>query len=351
MPPLEPDNTRVTASPASAAERSASSGSPAISAPRAAGPQGALTELPLKGSLNDAPWTTVVILLVISAVAVSVTTVAGPRVTIIVCAGLMILLLASRLAFGERFRITARFARRLRRVEQRQGLSDAPRFAAEAVRAVRALQPGDGVLLLLEKLVAAGHRGWAFRAGEPADRTLIAPYDVPFEPQPLSEVDSALLSGGEPSGSGALRRVHRNIRVQGGWVLVAIFGFNFAIAAWRAIEIWQVTFDLVAWGLALGAMTLVPASARTRGELLVVPGGAVWRRASWRQRDWRLHVFDRRNSNLMVVRIWRQQWGAYIHDGDQSARAIVTKAEADFLLRAWLSPLEPPTSEQLSDLA
>lgn len=315
------------------------------------GPPGVLTALPLQGNLNHDPWAIVVVLLVMTTVGVSVTMLAGPRVTIVACAALLILLLVSRVLFAGRRGPTGRFARRLRRVEQREGLADARRFAAEGLRAVRALQPGDGVLLLLEKLVVAGHRGWAFRAGEAADHTPVEPYDVPFEPQPLSEVDSALLAGGERPDGSALRRVHRNIRIQGGWLLVTIFGFNFVVAAWRAIETRQVTIDLVAWGLALGAMALVPASARTRGQLLAVPGGAVLRRTGWRQPNWRLHVFDRRTSNLMVVRIWRQQWGVYVHDGEQSARTLATKQEADFLLRAWLSPLEPPTLERLSDLA
>ena len=35
---------------------------------------------------------------------------------------------------------------------------------------------------------------------------------------------------------------------------------------------------------------------------------------------------------------------------DEFERVVLTRREADFVLRAWLSPLSPPAVEKLTDL-
>jgi hypothetical protein len=64
-----------------------------------------------------------------------------------------------------------------------------------------------------------------------------------------------------------------------------------------------------------------------------------------------LQVFDRRSSVLCVAPAARGFWHWVIYDGRELAGSFVTKIELEVMLAAWLSPLEPPSAEQLAELA
>ena len=54
---------------------------------------------------------------------------------------------------------------------------------------------------------------------------------------------------------------------------------------------------------------------------------------------------------LGLKRLHQRIWRVCLVDKDRSERTVVTKNEADILLRGWLSPLGPPPIERLTDLA
>lgn len=78
---------------------------------------------------------------------------------------------------------------------------------------------------------------------------------------------------------------------------------------------------------------------------LAVPGGVVVRLPR------RLAYFDRRNSNLVLDRLRNARTQATLSQGELLARTELSAAAAQFLTRAWLSPVEPPTVEQLAEFA
>src|SRR5262249_39249925 len=129
-------------------------------------------------------------------------------------------------------------------------------------------------------------------------------------------------------------------------------GFNAAIAAFEAMTRHQVTAPLVFWLLIFWVGVMVPRGVGLAAvqQWFAVPGGAVYRRAR-RRRGWELHVFRRNSSMLCFFPAMRRACGVSIADSTTQARTTITAREAELLLRAWLSPLEPPDEDKLSDLA
>ena len=82
----------------------------------------------------------------------------------------------------------------------------------------------------------------------------------------------------------------------------------------------------------------------------MVPAGIVLRKGKWLKRRWALHLFDRRESILLMYKLYRRQWVLVVADREACESVMGTKQELEAVLRAWLSPLAPPTLEQLSDL-
>jgi hypothetical protein len=282
--------------------------------------------------------------------------------------------------------------RRQRRVVERI-VADAPGASdVELIEAFIARRAGfradAGVEALAKRLVAAGRRNVSVRVGPAKDAVAVEPIRVPFEPCLLDEAEDALVDldaytrGGDGGGGSALaantadkavapsdeahsavatvserralRRFRRNMRVRGvGWLLIGIFAFNTLIAA---LESWQkgaVQWSLVYWPAFLVVLVYGP----TRGGLfrgsqwMAVPGGLVLRKGATLGKQWTVHVFDRRRSVLVVFRNFRQQWAFSVSDGAEAGTGAGTHREVTLLLRAWLSPLEPPGLERLSDLA
>ena len=83
---------------------------------------------------------------------------------------------------------------------------------------------------------------------------------------------------------------------------------------------------------------------------MALAGGLLLRKARWRSRQWRLYLFEPRYSALALYRRNKHLWILCIAQGDSFERTTLTNREADFVLRAWLSPLSPPPVEKLTDL-
>ncbi len=234
----------------------------------------------------------------------------------------------------------------------------------------RSLYPQDLVREAAKTLVAEGCLGTAIRIAPVDQATGIDPIAVPFEPRrfdELAEVDSAEPSqtktetdnDGEArdreraaSPATVPRGIRRNLMLKGGWVVLVVLGFNWVA---RAIESWQrrtITPFFMFMTVVLLALLLLPAGQNliTGRQWLAVPAGIVLRKGKWLKRRWDLHLFGRGGSVLVVYKLYRRQWVLVVANRDACESTLGTKQELDAVLRAWLSPLAPPTLEQLSDL-
>ena len=116
---------------------------------------------------------------------------------------------------------------------------------------------------------------------------------------------------------------------------------------------WNLPGSSIAWlvPLLVGALVLATGGAFTwRRQWLLVPGGVVVRTTGFGWGHWRVRLYSRVRSVLYVGRISAVQWTIAVADGTRVETVRVTGAEATLLLRAWLSPIEPPPPERLTDL-
>ena len=222
-------------------------------------------------------------------------------------------------------------------------------------------------------LISLGRAGETIRNCPPKHVTPIDPITVPFEPHPLDEPDRWF--GGQDDGledqpdadllepealeqlrAEAVKRARNQPKAWRGmgWLGTALFvlpttafvmyAFSVGQVTWTAIFLCGVVlFALLGWGQATGVLKSV--------QCFVVPGGLAVRQAHLGSMKWKVHLFDRRNSVLIVHRVDYGRRTVFVADADTDRRLAVTPAEADFLLRAWLSPIPPPPPEQLTDLA
>jgi hypothetical protein len=140
--------------------------------------------------------------------------------------------------------------------------------------------------------------------------------------------------------------------LRGGWIMVAILSFNFLMALGDAIVSWRISGRLAFWAslLCISVLGIGGAGAWRAGrQWLLIPGGLVLRKARWRG-GWDLQRFRRCDGVLMLGPYWRKLWWFCVADGGRHGSAQVTPEEARLLLRAWLSPLEAPSVEAMSDL-
>ncbi|HKQ46522.1 MAG TPA: hypothetical protein VJZ71_00455 [Phycisphaerae bacterium] len=150
----------------------------------------------------------------------------------------------------------------------------------------------------------------------------------------------------------SLRRIKRNMKMNGGRWLVGVYLFTIFV---QMIESWQqkrVTGLFLLQTTYLLLFLLVPHGMTwwKPQQWWAVPGGLVHRWSGLFDRKSKVHLFNRRNSVLCVYEGWRHTWLLAVADQTQSAMRSATVSEVNFLLHAWLSPLHPPPVEKLVDL-
>lgn len=201
----------------------------------------------------------------------------------------------------------------------------------------------------------------ATKGGSPkSNRPPVYAQDRAIGADSLNTADTAVAPGhhgddraAAPSERRALRRIRRNMRLKGvGWAIIALFAINSVIGALVSWRSWTVTWEVLYWPALIVLMLWVPAGGGLiRGkQWFAVPGGLVLRKGHVLARRWHVHVFGGGDSVLCVYRNYREQWAFAVADGVTSATGFGTHRETTLLLRAWLSPLEPPGVERLSDL-
>jgi len=217
----------------------------------------------------------------------------------------------------------------------------------------------------LRRLVGKGHIGSVYRLWKHVRPPNVEPIVAAFEPVEVNESDvlfrrltdlpSNVASESTPSGAHMTLPhsvFHRNIRLRGGYsrTIVAAFGVSFGLTILaRSGNV--PCFVVVLWGLLIaGIFLLTPANSDPKQHWLVIPGGLL--RRSWKRRsETELHVFAADRSMLVAREEKNKTWIVQLADAKVDGWLRVTRFELDILLRAWCSPLPPPTVEQLSDFA
>ena len=224
-----------------------------------------------------------------------------------------------------------------------------------------------GLQTLARALIEADFAGTTLRIASPNELSPIEPIDYPFEAQPLNESQAPLLkeipganvptARWHPPVSPGLRRC---VAFVGGWVaavslllagllvlvllgLLLTYGLGFPAPPLSPISLVLLAIILV--------LLMIWARSVGRRQWFVAPRALIVRRAGWLQSRWKLHLFERRHSVLCVLRQSKAVWRVVVGDARSTYARALTRAEAQFLLRTWLSPLPPPSLDRLSDFA
>lgn len=209
-----------------------------------------------------------------------------------------------------------------------------------------------------KRLVERGRTGGAARLYVEALPPPIEPLTVEFEPCPISEIDASFrgiaLSADEVNESDerseTRRRFRRAWRMGGLWVNVYVLfqvvvqGFE----SWRAQ--WFTTRFLIFLAIFVALLVIQFTRVSPSSNILLIPGGLVRRRPRWLSARTGLHVFDPRTSVLIAHAHHGHQWAWTVADGQEQLSGLVTELEVRTLLRAWLSPIPPPTREMLESV-
>jgi hypothetical protein len=216
------------------------------------------------------------------------------------------------------------------------------------------------------RLLEQGHAGSVFRLSRDpgALPEIETPFDVPFEPVPLRERDTAFQelcpSDSPPRGFAGrawlhfLRQAGRSRFKAALLLLFAVASLVF-LAAFLAEDLLGLLADRppefipgLVMICMLAALPLVLYGGLRTCDWLIVPGGLIVRESPWHSTRWRLH---RVPAGEAILTYWQDLNLLCVTsaDGLQFGRRA-TAAEADAAIRAWLSPLEPPPLERLSDL-
>jgi hypothetical protein len=223
--------------------------------------------------------------------------------------------------------------------------------------------PARALSRLHDHLARSQAWGTSYRVGPRKLLSEIQPLTASFEARPLHQTDptfEALRAGVALPGVAAERLERGFARRESAplfnaMLAAACFLFLGLMIARRRAP-WDFIVPVGALLLLLYGLRLAAWILRWRAgqpvrppKWLVAPGGVVW--LTPRGQTWRVETVDRREAILLVYHATRPgPWTVVVitADGRHEARAV-TQIELDLLLRAWLSPLRPPSAETLSD--
>lgn len=233
---------------------------------------------------------------------------------------------------------------------------------SQVVDATGRLDPLFGLRVATEFFAKAGMQGVAVRLCSRNKVDAIAPLTVPFEPLPLNEAAGSVhelvftfrerFSARESRAvAPCSRSLRRRVQLMGGWVVLVIIVVQLMNIVAQLIMNPQMLKDGIEWrGVVTVCLVLVIAIlAMKRCEFLVTPGGLICRCGSWLQRNWKTELYRREEAMLLVAQVNRTQWELHVFNRHAARRRSITRQEAAFVLRAWLSPLTPPTQERIGD--
>ena len=224
----------------------------------------------------------------------------------------------------------------------------------------RSMAPQRMMRELLLQIAKSEPWGTVIRIGRIETFDPLEPIPFAFEPRRIEDSsdlramknDGCVDNNPHSSTSAPARGVRRNLMLKGGWILLGLFSFSWLASALKSILSRRIEFELLWWTLALFLFVMIPVDSnwRSQRQIFLVPGGVVVRKGGWFKRDWRLKLCPRAASCVMIYPLWKKQWAFVVSDGKECVSAVGLRSEMELALRAWLSPLEPPSVERLSDL-
>ena len=193
------------------------------------------------------------------------------------------------------------------------------------------------------------------------------PLTVPFEPIPLDEAnhafhaleegDSELRNAMDPSARRltrdelTIRRLRKTYLYSSGWVAMIVFGSLLIITG--VVSLLSRKFEpmliFFAFMLLMASLPLLLGGAIGPAWLLV-PGGLVLRKARKRKMATDVHLFRPAETSLLIRPLNKRLWQMIVSDEIEFGIAKISDRELTMLLRAWRSPLPPPSPEKLVDL-
>jgi len=231
----------------------------------------------------------------------------------------------------------------------------------------RILEEDRGRRRLARALLRAGHAPVVLRSGWRRPDP-ITPFDVAFEPLPIDETQptvAELLSvapeprdatakpalstaqdaAGDPGDRRLMRAIRRHIALSGGLFLYIFIGIMLLRAGLDAWGRRQFTPALALWSVVLAVRLGLPAlTAGAPRQALVVPGGLLARlRGRWR-------LMDARSGVLLTHASGRSIRKVIVEHARGRMTLTVTRKEEEFLLRAWTSPVPPPSEALIAAL-
>ncbi|HEY3245513.1 MAG TPA: hypothetical protein VGM03_19390 [Phycisphaerae bacterium] len=215
-----------------------------------------------------------------------------------------------------------------------------------------------GLRKLLSVLARQDHVGQTLRINAPQSAHAITPIRVTFEPRLLDECEPSfeeLESAVTPAGPGArdedreiklYKRRLRKVFVRGGGAVLLLSALPLGFAAIQALRLRRVTRELgqMAGLVLVAALSFLAVNGTLSPAWFVAPGCLIVRGRRG------LRVYERQHSILCVTHL-KDTALVLLADARGGVRRVVTHAESEFLLRAWLSPVPAPPLERLSDLA
>lgn len=185
----------------------------------------------------------------------------------------------------------------------------------------------------------------------------ITPIAFAFEPLPLDEAAPGFAAFRPPSGDrDAPRRddiliwLKRNVRVNGGYGVAAWAGAMCALNAFGDFQAGRISIATCFWFLFAGLFVVTPGARSFGTQWLAIPAGLVIWGANTFGRKATLRRFTRHDSMLLLERHAQSLWQVIVFDATRNAKTILTDDEVTVLLRAWLSPHEPPNEAHLRAL-
>jgi hypothetical protein len=252
-------------------------------------------------------------------------------------------------------------AQRTRAAARRLNLSDLPEALKTVLSAKDYADSASFMRILVNRLIGAGKTDCVIRLCSPEKLIPVHPVTVPFEPRPLNDVTASEFEGAQAgqreSDDWLAEQTSLSLGSGRARIRKAILT---GVAA--CVLIWMVVKAIIApggisrdWMIVLAVIVAVFGVTWWRRkfpnpQVFLVPGGFLVRRSPWYSQRWSLHVYDRSHSVLIARQQIKESWQLRVADSEAQDTVVATEVQAAQALRAWLSPLAPPTLEQLSDL-
>lgn len=210
----------------------------------------------------------------------------------------------------------------------------------------------DAIKAMAREFALAGRRGVSIRLCSNDLARPIEPIADSFEIRPLREGDPTFieLAGATGEPENRLKAIRARKRVAGFLLLavVTIPVIIFFVLTWPRVG------PMVLWIIPVQAVLqfglYVMGWSGPTIEWYVVPGGLVLRTRFGPFRKQQLRPSSRPGSVVVVLLRRLGFWGAFVSDGNTVNEGLFSRAEAELLLRAWLSPAAPPTREHVEAL-